>query len=249
MLTHTLKIDATPLNDLLSGAKTSEVRHDDRDFEVGDTVYLTCSDGRAMERTISHIQRGYGLPDGICVLSYTRPIAPVAGLETSKVEHRVYFPGEDAHTEWREGYGMGLYPQEPIVFVEVREHVTRSQAEAILAAKDAEWQVAANLGSEVNRNLASRVNALEADNAALTARVKRLDTPYNPMAEALATDKVKTLEAQLAAAEMALEPFSKYAAMLFERNYNDTDIINVFGEHRLTARDFFDARVASETGR
>ncbi|ASV86114.1 restriction alleviation, Lar family protein [Ochrobactrum quorumnocens] len=204
----------------------------------------------------------------------TRPAAPVEGLEVVAYRYRhvdyvnwTYseskHPRPDIHNE-----ELVTRPQAGAIIAELqakakdyrehserlekrleREEVTRSRAVELLAAKDAEWQVAANLGSEVNRNLASRVNALEADNAALTARVKRLDTPYNPMAEALATDKVKTLEAQLAAAEKALEPFSKYAAMLFERNYNDTDIINVFGEHRLTARDFFDARVASETGR
>lgn len=82
MRTHNLKVDASPLNDLLSGAKTGEVRKDDHDFEIGDTVHLTCSDGRTMDRVITHIQRGYGLPDGICVLSYTRPAAPAEDLET-----------------------------------------------------------------------------------------------------------------------------------------------------------------------
>lgn len=72
MTIHNLKIDVAPFNDLLSGAKTGEVRNDDRGFEVGDTVYLTCTDGRKSSRTISHIQRGYGLPIGLCVLSYTR---------------------------------------------------------------------------------------------------------------------------------------------------------------------------------
>ena len=74
MTIHKLKIDVVPFNDLLSGAKTGEVRKDDRGFEVADTVHLTCTDGRTADQTISHIQRGYGLPDGLCVLSYTRAV-------------------------------------------------------------------------------------------------------------------------------------------------------------------------------
>ena len=76
MREHTLKIDVTPMDDLMSGAKTGEVRRDDRGFQVGDTVRLICSDGRTASRRISHIQRGYGLPDDICVLSYGRWPAP-----------------------------------------------------------------------------------------------------------------------------------------------------------------------------
>lgn len=78
---HTLKIHETPFADLLSGAKTCEIRSDDRGFEVGDTVELKEFDGsytgRAIRRTISHIQRGYGLPDGLCVLSYAPEWIPV----------------------------------------------------------------------------------------------------------------------------------------------------------------------------
>lgn len=66
MRIHDLKIDPKPFADLVSGAKTCEVRNDDRGFEVGDTVRFP--GGHCC--TISHIQRGYGLPDGLCVLSY-----------------------------------------------------------------------------------------------------------------------------------------------------------------------------------
>lgn len=71
MTIHDLKIDPKPFADLLSGAKTCEVRNDDRDFEVGDTVRFP--GGHCC--TISHIQRGYGLPDGLCVLSYAQASA------------------------------------------------------------------------------------------------------------------------------------------------------------------------------
>ena len=76
-ITHNLKINRAPYDDLVSGAKTSEVRNcSDRDFRVGDSVELfmtETAEGFATEsivRKISHIQRGYGLPDGLCVLSY-----------------------------------------------------------------------------------------------------------------------------------------------------------------------------------
>ena len=76
-MTHELKINIEPFNDLLSGRKTSEVRNcADRDFAVGDVVWLRewhAVKGyslREMRRTIAHIQRGYGLPDTLCVLSY-----------------------------------------------------------------------------------------------------------------------------------------------------------------------------------
>lgn len=66
---HNLKIDAVPFDDLSSMTKTAEVRNDDRDFMVGDMVRVTDPKGRCGQYTIGHIQRGYGLPDGLCVLS------------------------------------------------------------------------------------------------------------------------------------------------------------------------------------
>jgi len=77
---HVLKIHPAPLADLLSGAKTAEVRRNDRGFQVGDTVRLmevnpetgNWTGAADHVRTISHIQTGYGLPDGMCVLSYAQ---------------------------------------------------------------------------------------------------------------------------------------------------------------------------------
>ncbi|MNJ30539.1 hypothetical protein D3C77_251390 [compost metagenome] len=81
---HALKIHEDPFAELLSGAKTCEVRKDDRGFAVGDTVQLhECGDanytGRTLRRTITHIQRGYGLPEDMCVLSYAQPAAQHQG--------------------------------------------------------------------------------------------------------------------------------------------------------------------------
>ncbi len=77
---HELKIRQTPLADLLSGLKTGEIRDcSDRDFAVGDTVLLReIDDGRdytgtVLRRTITHVQKHYGLPDHLCVLSYGQP--------------------------------------------------------------------------------------------------------------------------------------------------------------------------------
>lgn len=74
---HRLKIHKTPYLDLLSGAKTCEVRDcSDRDFKVGDSVVLMLVDETGnptpneLRRKITHIQTGYGLQDHLCVLSY-----------------------------------------------------------------------------------------------------------------------------------------------------------------------------------
>ncbi len=215
MQKHNLKIDAAPFDDLLSGAKTGEVRNDDRAFAVGDTVHLTCNDGRAVDRTISHIQRGYGLPDGICVLSYTRPAAPVEGLETVAQAY-INNQGECEQIDW-------LYFAKPEP--DFTELITRSQAEAIIAAKDAEIErlqkinamimgddenapryTTKRLKQEVERvtqvmrgeasDREAHVKALEADNAAKAEqiaafiRVLAHDTADN----AAMTARVKELE-------------------------------------------------------
>lgn len=74
---HELKVHPIPFLELRSGAKTCEVRRLDREFKVGDKVLLCEFDpltqaytGRDMQRTITHIQEGYGLPDNVGVLSY-----------------------------------------------------------------------------------------------------------------------------------------------------------------------------------
>jgi len=135
----------------------------------------------------------------------TRPVAPVEGLET--ISFQRFHPGAgwvDCMADYVAHYKS--------VGQAIREGVDRSQAEAIIAAKDKLISdlrleiesLSAIVSTGIDDVAGASLDDLEADNAALTARVKRLDTPYNPMAEALATDKVKTLEAKLAAAEKAL---------------------------------------------
>lgn len=88
---HHLKIHAKPFEDLVSGRKTSEVRNcADREFREGDHVELFLIDetgnpaNRSIVRTITHIQRGYGLPDDICVLSYALLDAPAVERQPIK---------------------------------------------------------------------------------------------------------------------------------------------------------------------
>ena len=88
MKSHTLKIDPAVFADVLSGAKTFEIRFNDRDFQVGDTLRLLETEhdgadmksgapliytGREVTKTVSHILTGYGLADGWCCLSFARP--------------------------------------------------------------------------------------------------------------------------------------------------------------------------------
>lgn len=117
---HVLKIHPAPLADLLSGSKTAEVRRNDRGFQVGDTVRLmevnpetgnwTGADDHV--RTISHIQTGYGLPDGVCVLSYAQPAVsePVAIANRGKGAFWVRWT--DA-AEGLYGPGIKLYTTPP----------------------------------------------------------------------------------------------------------------------------------------
>ncbi|ALJ98261.1 hypothetical protein BiPBO1_47 [Brucella phage BiPBO1] len=96
----------------------------------------------------------------------------------------------------------------------VRELVTRSQAEELLAAERAEkeeWK-----GRATDRGLEAEkwfrlYGDLKADNAAQAARIKELDHENNCwMKSAIKQQKrSKALEAKLAAAQKALEPFAK----------------------------------------
>lgn len=82
---HDLKTDPGAFEAVLAGVKTCEIRRDDRGYSVGDVLRLheTRHAGQAMRngmpleytgrqcrRVVSHIQRGYGLPDGLVVLSF-----------------------------------------------------------------------------------------------------------------------------------------------------------------------------------
>ena len=83
---HDLKTDPDAWDAVAAGIKTHEIRLDDRDFAVGDGLRLRKTRytghemraqgkpleyiGQPIERVVSHIQRGYGLDPGWCILSF-----------------------------------------------------------------------------------------------------------------------------------------------------------------------------------
>ena len=85
MTIHELKTDPEPFQSLWDGQKKAEVRRDDRGYQEGDLLTLKETrmtstmagvlriepifTGRSIQARITHIQRGYGLPDGLVVLS------------------------------------------------------------------------------------------------------------------------------------------------------------------------------------
>jgi len=67
-LMHELKIQKEYLTRLISGEKKSEIRCNDRDYQLGDVLRFM-DNGRAFDFKITHIHSGLGLKDGYVVLS------------------------------------------------------------------------------------------------------------------------------------------------------------------------------------
>lgn len=106
MNTHRLKIHQQPFDELLSGAKNNEVRYcGDRTFAIGDQVMLIeiaegLPTGRSDYRIITHIQRGYGLPGDLCVLSYADRKTAGLAARVAELEALINTPHTD---DWFEG--------------------------------------------------------------------------------------------------------------------------------------------------
>lgn len=92
---HDLKADAHVFEEVITGRKASEIRFDDRGYQVGHVLRLRETrhtgaemkagapleyTGREAIRVVSHIQRGYGLGDGWVCLSFD------AAMSASKEE-------------------------------------------------------------------------------------------------------------------------------------------------------------------
>lgn len=84
MKEHKLKIKKDYLDNILSGKKKCEVRLNDRDFQVGDTVYLYDYESLGVTKEIksydkfsfiykiTHIHSGLGMADNYVILSFKR---------------------------------------------------------------------------------------------------------------------------------------------------------------------------------
>lgn len=77
MIEHNLKINTEYFEAVKSGIKNFEIRLNDRNFEVGDTVILheiknDTLTGRMFFLEISYLFHGgqYGLVDGYCIFSW-----------------------------------------------------------------------------------------------------------------------------------------------------------------------------------
>ena len=144
MKMHTLKIYEQPFNDLLSGAKAAEVRVDDRGFQVGGTVELheiaDTFTGRVMRRQITHIQTGYGLPDGLCVLSYATHPAPasVGGVEVVAYHGKDPDGGEGfVGARWPNAFGQECVV-EPLMTVAQHNRIMAAAAPSAVSQEQGE---------------------------------------------------------------------------------------------------------------
>lgn len=82
---HNLKTDSDPFYAVLIGEKTHEIRFNDKDYQVGDTLSLQLTEytgeemrnGKPLEYVlcgnihleVTHVLKGYGLKDGWVILS------------------------------------------------------------------------------------------------------------------------------------------------------------------------------------
>ncbi len=80
-MTHELKLLPQYFNDVENGIKNFEIRKNDRDYKVGDTLLLREWDneytGREITRKIDYIHKGdgqFGIAEGYCILGLQDPM-------------------------------------------------------------------------------------------------------------------------------------------------------------------------------
>lgn len=100
-MTHILKTDPAVFEAVVAGAKTYEIRFNDRGFAVGDELVLRETThtgaeiaagavleytGREVTKTVSHVLSGYGLGEGWVILSFAgaSPVAQTAPAPTGQ---------------------------------------------------------------------------------------------------------------------------------------------------------------------
>lgn len=98
---HSLKTDPAVFQAVFDGSKTHEIRLNDRDFRVGDTLNLIETEssgdamrnglplkytGRAIERRVSHVLNGYGLNPDWVILSFAA-VLPQVGEAKPEMDH------------------------------------------------------------------------------------------------------------------------------------------------------------------
>lgn len=67
---HKLKIEQQYLDNLISGRKKAEIRLNDRDYQVGDTLlFYDYGNEEDVRLVITHIHSGLGMQPGYVVLS------------------------------------------------------------------------------------------------------------------------------------------------------------------------------------
>ncbi len=71
MVDHRVKIEEKRYKNLLKGIKKCEIRYNDRDYQLGETLGFITPDGvtRSEVFRITHIHSGLGLQDGYVALS------------------------------------------------------------------------------------------------------------------------------------------------------------------------------------
>ncbi|UVV66556.1 hypothetical protein [Brucella anthropi] len=194
------------------------------------------------------------------------PVAPVSPDATGKcggLETVAYQYWRDQTQEWLPTGFPDRYRKDGFL---VRELVTHSQAEELLAAERAEKEKLADDYQAIREQLHRgwrECRDLKADNAALTARVNGFEGLMDSLCEILKSERdigdvvsalealnerAEALEAKLAAAEKALGPF---AAVLedYDPDWEDDDVCAVLvvgsvTHYGITLGDFRQARAA-----